>query len=112
MTCIAPLHVKAFIAIQEVPSVSQTFHECENDDFVDTVWCAEVLLTNLFLVEHSIPLLAADHGATPFGEVFPNSKLAQSLHSARTKTTALIQHQVLLKKLLGKLFLEQWKFFQ
>ena len=56
-----------------------------------------VINDSLFLEEHNISLLAADHGVTLFGEMFPNSKFVQSPQCARTKTAALIQHQALLK---------------
>ena len=49
---------------------------------------AEVKVTN-FLVQHNIPLAAADHFGPLVRDIFPDSEIAKSYRSARTKTTCI-----------------------
>ncbi|KAL8619095.1 hypothetical protein ACOMHN_019367 [Nucella lapillus] len=49
---------------------------------------AETLFVS-FLVEHNIPLSAADHAGPLFRKMFPNCKTAQEFKCARTKATAI-----------------------
>lgn len=49
---------------------------------------AEVLFTS-FLIEHNIPLAAADHAGPLFKRMFPDSKIASQYGCARTKITAI-----------------------
>ena len=43
-----------------------------------------------FIVQHKLPLATADHLGLLFKIIFPDSKIASSYSSARTKTTAII----------------------
>ena len=43
-----------------------------------------------FIVQHNLPIATADHLAQFFKNVFPNSKIAASCASAKTKTFAII----------------------
>jgi hypothetical protein len=49
---------------------------------------AETLFVS-FLVEHNLPLSAADHAGPLFRKMFPNCKTAQEFKCARTKATAI-----------------------
>ena len=57
--------------------------------FKNTVLNAEVMVTN-FIVQHNLPIATADHLAQLFKNVFPDSKIAASYASAKTKTFAVI----------------------
>ena len=48
--------------------------------------CVETLFAH-FLVEHNIALSASDHAGEMFRNMFPNSKIAKSYASGRTKIT-------------------------
>jgi hypothetical protein len=50
---------------------------------------AALKVTN-FLVHHNIPLAAADHIGPLLKDIFPDSEIAKSYASARTKTTAML----------------------
>ncbi len=50
---------------------------------------AEVYFTG-FLVEHNLPLAAADHAGPLFRKMFPDSKIAAKYQCGRTKTGAII----------------------
>ena len=56
--------------------------------FKNTVLNAEVMVTNF--VQHNLPIATADHLAQLFENVFPDSKIAASYASAKTKTFAII----------------------
>lgn len=51
---------------------------------------AELLFTS-FLIEHNVPLSAADHAGPLFRKMFPDSDIAKKYGCARTKTTALLK---------------------
>jgi hypothetical protein len=51
---------------------------------------AEVMFTE-FLVEHSIPLSAADHAGSLFRQMFPDSAVAKKYGSGRTKTSYIVE---------------------
>ncbi|XP_068723559.1 neurofilament heavy polypeptide-like [Montipora capricornis] len=51
---------------------------------------SEVLFTS-FLVEHNMPLSAADHAGALFKQMFPVSDIASKFSCARTKTTAIMK---------------------
>lgn len=51
---------------------------------------AEMLFTS-FLIQHNVPLSAADHAGHLFKVMFPDSKIAKQYSSARTKTTAILK---------------------
>lgn len=61
----------------------------EKDD-VEKTTNAEMLFT-AFLVEHNLPLSAADHAGHLFRAMFPDSKIAKQYGSGRTKTTAILK---------------------
>lgn len=50
---------------------------------------AESLFTG-FLMEHNVPLSAADHAGPLFRKMIPNSKIAAKCGCTRTKTAAVI----------------------
>ena len=64
-----------------------TFFVSDKDG--DSVIKAEVLFTQ-FLIEHNIPIAAADHAAPLFRQMFHDSDVAKKYGSGRTKTTAII----------------------
>ena len=43
-----------------------------------------------FIVQRNLPLATADHIGLVFKIIFPDSKIASSYNSARTKTTAIV----------------------
>eukprot|EP00057_Strongylocentrotus_purpuratus_P009553 XP_011664027.1 PREDICTED: uncharacterized protein LOC105438204 isoform X1 [Strongylocentrotus purpuratus] len=51
---------------------------------------AEVMFTD-FLVEHNIPLAAADHSGQLFRRMFPDSRIAKQYNCARTKASHVVQ---------------------
>ena len=60
------------------------------DEEQNQVIRAEVLFSN-FLVEHNLPLAAADHATDLFPKMFPDSGIAKKYSSKRTKTTAIVR---------------------
>ncbi|XP_071504712.1 LOW QUALITY PROTEIN: zinc finger MYM-type protein 6-like [Diadema antillarum] len=52
---------------------------------------AEVKFTD-FLVEHNLPLAAADHAWPLFRQMFPDSNIAKEYSCARTKTSHIVGH--------------------
>ena len=58
---------------------------------------AETLYTN-FIVEHNLPLSVADHATKIFKEMFPDSDIAKSYSSGRSKSTAIVQELSLMKQ--------------
>lgn len=50
---------------------------------------AECLFTS-FLVEHNVPLSAADHAGALFKKMFPTSEVAKKYSCGRTKTTCIV----------------------
>ena len=50
---------------------------------------AELLFTG-FILEHNLPIAAADHAGPLFKKMFPDSKIASKYSCARTKTTAIL----------------------
>ena len=50
---------------------------------------AEVKVTN-WLVQHNLPLSAADHLSPMFKDIFPDSQIAKGYASARAKTTCIL----------------------
>ena len=51
---------------------------------------AEVKFTT-FLIEHNVPLAAADHAGPLFRSMFPDSQTASLYGCGRTKTTAIVK---------------------
>jgi hypothetical protein len=64
----------------------------DEEDAKHKVMNAELLFTN-YLVEHNIAISAADHAGPLVKKMFPDSKIAKSFKCARTKATALINHE-------------------
>lgn len=50
---------------------------------------AEVKIAN-WVVQHNIPLAVTDHLSPMFKDIFPDSQIAKSYASARTKTTCIL----------------------
>ncbi|XP_063216897.1 uncharacterized protein LOC134527858 isoform X1 [Bacillus rossius redtenbacheri] len=61
-----------------------------NSSSEDSVTRAECLFT-YFLIEHNVPLSAADHAGPLFRKMFPKSEEAQKYACGRTKTTAIVE---------------------
>ena len=57
----------------------------------DQVTVAEVYFS-MFIAEHNLPFLAADHFSKLCKVMFPDSKIASEYSSGRTKTTAIVKH--------------------
>ena len=85
-------HKAAFEASSGTRSIKNMFVKTSGeDDFKFKVMNAELLFMN-FLVEHNIPMSAADHATALFKQMFPDSKIAEAFRCARTKATALVHH--------------------
>ena len=61
----------------------------EKDDVSTMVIGAEVKFA-AFLLQHNLPIAAADHAGPLFHSMFPDSRIASYYGSARTKTTSII----------------------
>ena len=61
----------------------------EKNEVSTKVIGAEVKFT-AFLLEHNLPIAAADHAGPLFRSMFPDSRIASYYGSARTKTTSII----------------------
>jgi hypothetical protein len=77
---------KGYAALEKNNEKISSFFTTTNDYSVTN---AEVLFTE-FLVEHSLPISAADHAGKLFKKMFPDSKIAQQYSSGRTKTSCII----------------------
>ena len=64
-------------AIKLTRKISFSSSSNNDPDFKSKVLHAEVKHTNP-LAQHNIPLVAADHPATPYKELLPDSKIAQN----------------------------------
>ena len=80
------MHLKRVAAASCVKPISQQFAV---DTDLQTIR-AEVAFSN-FLVEHNIPLSAADHAGSLFRVMFPDSKYAKNYGCARTKTSNIVK---------------------
>ena len=67
------------------------------DNFVapvdDSVHCAEIRLSG-FAAAHNIVFNLMDHLCETLKSIFPDSKIAQSLHTKRTKSTAIVKNVI------------------
>jgi hypothetical protein len=78
---------------QALASSSQLTIFLKNSDSEKTDFAvirAETLFAH-FLVEHNVPLSAADHAGDLFRRMFPNNDTTKKYSSGRTKTTAIIK---------------------
>lgn len=84
-------HIKTekHIKNEKISSSSAKLDSFFKDNNQSDVIKAELLFTS-FLVEHNIPLSAADHVGPLFRKMFPKSEVAKQYGCARTKTSALI----------------------
>ena len=57
----------------------------------DQLTIAEVYFS-MFVAEHNLPFLAADHFSNLCKVMFPDSKIASEYSSGRTKTTSIVKH--------------------
>ena len=88
-----PRHVRNHQSQKAQPSIGQLFRKGpEEEERRHKIMNAELLFVS-FLIEHNIPVSAADHAGPLFRRMFPDSKIAQGYQCGRTKTTALIHHQ-------------------
>ena len=56
----------------------------------DFHFSTRLLEQKLVLVQHNIPLALTDHSNPLFNDVFPDSLIAKTYASARTKTTCVL----------------------
>jgi hypothetical protein len=92
-------HKSNFESRKNQPSISQMFGKGPQEEEMRHKISAAEMLFMWFLIEHNVPVSAADHAGPLFRQMFPDSKIAQGFQCARTKTTALITHQA--KKIAG-----------
>ena len=79
---------KEYAQLQKAPRIGTFFQSSTSISADHEIIKAETLFTN-FLVEHNIPLSAADHAGNLFKRMFPDSKIAKNYSCARTKSTAI-----------------------
>lgn len=79
-------HMRNAEASAGIQNLKTIFTSKENLDVIK----AESLFTK-FLLEHNLPLTAADHAGPLFKRMFPDSKIASKYRCARTKTTEIIK---------------------
>lgn len=70
---------------------------CFNQKEISSAINAEAFFSR-FLVEHNIPLSAADHAGPLFRKMFPDSAIAKKYGSGRSKTTSIIRSMAEVKK--------------
>lgn len=71
-------------------SEKQKLDKFFKEDNQSAVIRAELFFTR-FLVEHNVPIAAADHAGPLFRKMFPKSDVAKQYGCARTKTTAIVK---------------------
>lgn len=87
--CDSKRHKEKSAALQNVPRVTNFFSSMKQSQDSLSVIRAETLFAH-FLVEHNIPLSAADHAGPLFRAMFHDSTIAKEYSSGRTKTTSII----------------------
>ena len=90
--CERVTHKKRVDAAKKTQSIAQLI-ATGTDSTSKNVIKAEVMVTN-FLVQHNLPIATADHLVLLFKEVFPDSKIAASYASGRTKSSAIINNAI------------------
>jgi hypothetical protein len=83
------LHTKNEKSVTQQPSVCHIFRPS-----IDQQVCKAELKFAYMLAEHNLPMLLSDHASRLFSGMFPDSQIAKSYKSARTKTTALITNAI------------------
>lgn len=78
---------QALASSSQLTNFFQKADSCKSDFAVIR---AETLFAH-FLVEHNVPLSAADHAGDLFRRMFPKDETAKQYSSGRTKTTAIIK---------------------
>ena len=66
-----------------------SFSNNQDLSFQNKVTRAKVMVSN-FIVQHNLPLATTDHFGLLIKIIFPDSKIASSYSSAKTKTTAIV----------------------
>ena len=66
-----------------------SFSNNQDLSFQNKVTRAKVMISN-FIVQHNLPLATIDHFGLLIKIIFPDSKIASSYSSAKTKTTAIV----------------------
>ena len=82
------LHRKIAREMVLQPRITDSFSSI-SESSAGKVTAAEVKFT-AFLLEHNLPIAVADHAGPLFRSMFPDSKIAQSYHCARTKATCIV----------------------
>ena len=82
-------HKLAVKARKGAQSLTSHWHSATASAEGDRTIAAEVLFTG-FLLEHNLPIAAADAAGKLFPKMFPDSKIAPKYHCGRTKTTHII----------------------
>lgn len=80
-------HISYLKSKDDNQKISRFFAKSDNVD--NDVIRAECLFTS-FLVEHNVPLSAADHAGALFKKMFPTSEVAKKYRCSRTKTTCIV----------------------
>ena len=83
-------HVSKGVSLQNTQKLSNFFATSNTAESDMDVIRAETLFAH-FLVEHNIPISAADHAGSLFRKMFPGSAIAKEYASGRTKTTEIIK---------------------
>ena len=71
-------------------SEKRKIHNFFKEDDQSAVIQAELYFT-AFLIEHNVPLAAADHAGPLFRKMFPSCDVAKRYGCARTKSTAIVK---------------------
>ena len=87
-----PRHKKYAESKKNQPTLLSFTKKDEHSNISHSNMKAELLFT-AFLVEHNVPISAADHASKLFRAMFPDSDIAKGFQCARTKASALIKHQ-------------------
>lgn len=91
--CGSELHKVSLKSLKNIRTLQNYFDNVTETSHEKKVRKAEVMITN-FLIQHNLPLATADHLGPLFREVFPDSKIANSYRSARTKTRAILNEAI------------------
>ncbi|XP_056598364.1 uncharacterized protein LOC130417080 [Triplophysa dalaica] len=79
-------HLKIVAATDSTPKINAFFLKSQDLRPIR----AETLFTT-FIVEHNLPLAAADHAGPLFRKMFPDSEIAKQYSCARTKTASIVK---------------------
>lgn len=83
-------HLRAGSALKGATPLTSFFASARKDEDGDSAVIRAETLFSLFLVEHNIPISAADHASQLF-KMFPGNSVAKDFACGRTKATAIIK---------------------